>query len=351
MKTCLCLLGLLGVATCAMALEKDVPDKARREIERRGYLVQKIDDQISDMAADALAEAFAIPADDSHKFTLTVLYGAYRNSQLDKLKQDLLTAKELEPWVRCKDRGKGSYDVASTEESHLHCRFDQHKSPYVPKQWTGIKILDYPTLLLQPPRNGKWGPPDTVINQKTGYDGDPTKLAEWIRGSIGRYALAYSQTPQFHAMRTAVAAADGHRQDRDAGRYVAPFPVQPQELPTGPNPPLPFPPDLVPIGPQPLTSDQIKKVVPEADPAFVLAQLDAKASSPAEVASAWAAKLLRDKLLELENRLEERKPERDVKERPILDWLVGSGVLALLLHMALSYFGVYAKNKPNARQE
>src|ERR1044071_474858 len=96
---------LLAMAASAFALDKDVPDKARREIERRGYLVQKIDDQISDVAADALAEAFAIPADDSHKFTLTILYGAYRNSQLDKLKQDLLSAKELEPWVRCKDRG------------------------------------------------------------------------------------------------------------------------------------------------------------------------------------------------------------------------------------------------------
>src|SRR5687767_11421867 len=126
MKTLkLLVVGWLSAAVCAAGQEKDVPDQARREIERRGYLVQRIDDQVGATQADALAEALGIPPDDSHKFTLTILYGAHRNPQLDKLKQDLLSAKELEPWVRCKDRGKGSYDVASTGESHLHCRFDQ----------------------------------------------------------------------------------------------------------------------------------------------------------------------------------------------------------------------------------
>src|SRR5438046_3057590 len=114
--------GLLLAASLLRAQEKDVPDAARREIERRGYLVQKIDGQVGDGPADVLAEALAVPEDDSHKFTLTILYGAHRNVLLDRLKEHLLSAKELEPWERCKDRGKGSYDVASTSESHLHCR-------------------------------------------------------------------------------------------------------------------------------------------------------------------------------------------------------------------------------------
>jgi len=271
------------VAAVAAAQEKNVPDAARREIERRGYLVQKIDDQIGDTAADILAEALAVPADDSDRFTLTILYGAHRNAQLDKLKQDLLSAKELEPWVRCQDRGKGSYDVASTSESHLHCRFDQHKSPLVPAQWSGIKVVDYPTLLLQPPRKGQWGPPDTVINQRTGYDGDPARLAAWIKASIGKYVLAYSRTPAYHAARGA--AKQGHAEQVEAGRYPAPFPVPPKELPVGAEPASPFPPDLVAVEPEPVRF-------------------------------------------------------------PILNWLIGSGVLALLLHMALSYFGAYAKATP-----
>jgi hypothetical protein len=280
MKTiALCL--IVVTATISAAQEKDVPDAARREIERRGYLVQKIDGQVGDGPADTLAEALAIPADDSHKFTLTILYGAHRNSQLDKLKEHLLSAKALEPWVRCKDRGKGSYDVASTSESHLHCRFDHHKSPFVPEQWSGIKVVDYPTLLLQPPRCGQWGPPDTVINQRTGYDGDPAKLAEWIRASIGKYALAYSRKPEYRAVRASL-IANGHEQ---TSRYPAPFPVQPKELPVGADPLSPFPPDLVPVEPQP-------------------------------------ARFL------------------------VLNWLIGSGVLALVLHMALSYFGTYAKTTP-----
>ena len=277
------LVGLLSFALLAGAQEKDVPDAARREIERRGYLVQKIDGQIGDSTADVLAEALSVPEDDSHKFTLTILYGAHRNTQLDRLKEHLFSAKELQPWVRCKDRGKGSYDVASTSESHLHCRFDQHKNPFVPEQWTGIKVVDYPTLLLQPPRNGQWGPPDTVINQRTGYDGHPARLAEWIRASIGKYVLAYSRTPEYHATR--MAQKQGHAEQAEAGRYPVPFPVPPKELPVGAEPALPLPPDLVPVEPEPARF-------------------------------------------------------------PILNWLIGSGVLALLLHMALSYFGAYAKTTP-----
>jgi hypothetical protein len=275
--------GLLFVAPLVSAQDKDVPDAARREIERRGYLVQKIDGQIGDSTADVLAEVLAVPEDDSHKFTLTILYGAHRNAQLDRLKEHLLSAKELQPWVRCKDRGKGSYDVASTSESHLHCRFDQHKSPFVPEQWSGIKVVDYPTLLLQPSRNGQWGPPETVINQRTGYDGDPARLAEWIKGSIGKYVLAYSRTPEYQAARTD--AKQGHAEQPEAGRYPAPFPVPPKELPRGAEPAFPFPPDLVPVEPEPVRF-------------------------------------------------------------PILNWLIGSGVLVLLLHMALSYFGAYAKTTP-----
>ena len=283
MKMQVMVVGLLVAASQLSGQEKDVPDAARREIERRGYLVQKIaGGHIGDSTADVLAEALAVPEDDSYKFTLTILYGAYRNSQLDRLKEHLLSAKELEPWVRCKDRAKGSYDVASTSESHLHCRFDQHKNPFVPEQWSGIKVSDYPTLLLQPPRNGQWGPPDTVINQRTGYDGDPARLAEWLRASIGKYVLAYSRTPEYHAAR--IISKQGHEQ-AEAGRYPAPFPVPPKELPQGADPASPFPPDLVPVEPEPARF-------------------------------------------------------------PILNWLIGSGVLALLLHMALSYFGVYAKATP-----
>jgi hypothetical protein len=273
----------LVVATAAVvaAQEKDVPDDARREIERRGHLVQKIDGHIGDSTADVLAEALAVPPDDSHKFTLTILYGTHRSSQLDRLKEHLLSAKELEPWVRCRDRRKGTYDVASTGESHLHCRFDQHRNPFVPDQWSGIKVVDYPTLLLQPPRSGQWGPPDTVINQRTGYDGNPAKLAEWIRASIGKYALAHSRKPEYHAARASVAAS-GHEQ---ASRYPAPFPVPPKELPVGADPASPFPPDLVPVEPEPARF-------------------------------------------------------------PVINWLIGSGVLVLLLHMALSYFGAYAKTTP-----
>jgi hypothetical protein len=333
MKTRLLMFVVLCVASGAFAADRDVPDAARREISRRGYLVQKIETEIDESAADALAQAFALPDDDSHKFTLTILYGAFRNRQLDNLKRDLLTAKELEPWVRCKDRGRGSYNVESSSESHLHCRFDQHQNPFLPEQWAGIKVLDYPTLLLQPPRSGQWGPPSTVINQRTGYDGDPAKLAEWIRASIGKYALAWSRQKQ--------AVNIGHGDDSAAAvRYPAPFSVPPQELPAGNDPPSPFPPDLAPMIAEPLTAEQIKKIVPEADDAFVTSQVNAKVTSAAEILSAWSVRQVQSQL----QKLVDKPPPAD--PHPLLNWLIGSGVLMLAAHMALSYFGVYSKTTP-----
>jgi hypothetical protein len=348
MRTSLIVVGACLCAISALAaLDRDVPDAARREIARRGYLVQKVSEDLGEGEADALAEAFAVPADDSHKFALTILYGAYRNAQLDALKRDLLGSKELEPWVHCKDRGRGSYDVESTVESHLHCRFDQHKSPFIPEHWAGLKVLGYPTLILQPPRNGDWGEPATVINQKTGYEGDPAKLAQWLRASVGKYALAYSRKPEYHAARANLVHHEGHRDDRgdvERDKIPPPFPVPAKDLPVGPSPPSPFPPDLVPVTAEVLTSEQIKKIVPEADAAFVLAQLDAKVTTAAEVVNAWAAKALRDKLADLERRLEDRKPKSDPPDHPVLNWLVGSGILALLVHIALNYFGIYTKS-------
>jgi len=38
--------------------------------------------------------------------------------------------------------------------------------------------------------------------------------------------------------------------------------------------------------------------------------------------------------------------EPETAKFPVLNWLIGSGVLVLVLHIALSYFGAYAKTTP-----
>lgn len=277
MKTFLSLLLCLGLALTGYA--QGVSDSAKDEIMRRGYMIEVCDPDTS-IGADALE----LPPDDSHKFTLCIVYGAYRNAACDALKLDLLkNSGRLGAWVKTRDLRRGTYDLQSTDDSFLHCTWEQSTTPFKTK-WNHIK--QFPTLVLLAPRTGQYGENDpnstgtTVINQRTGYDSNPDKLAAWVEESLKKYMLAMQKR-------------GGHEQ-----RYPAPFPIQPKVLPDGPEPsPIP---DLVPTEPKPLTPKQIRQLCPEADSEFVYAQLEAEVTDPQVVVAAWSAKLAKDALAKAE---------------------------------------------------
>lgn len=59
--------------------------------------------------------------------------------------------------------------------------------------WQGVKISGFPTLLVRPPKSGKYGPANEVVLQKTGYGGDGKRLSKEIAAAIGRRMAKYQR--------------------------------------------------------------------------------------------------------------------------------------------------------------
>lgn len=317
---------LLMVGLMAPPEPRGVSETAKDEILRRGNYVEVVGDD----ERSAPLEIMGPPSDDSCKFSLTVVYGKNQNSQLNKLKADLLAADEnaLAPWVKCKDKARWTYDVESVADSCLHVTFQQHKSVLNPRQFDKVKIESYPTILLQAPRCGKYGPPGAVVNQRN-YYASADDLSKWLRETM----LAYSQSDVCRdAMRQG-----GHQQK-------APFEVLPKELPIGADPPAPFPPDLFPTTPAGLTVEQIKQaVLPDvATDAFILAQLQAKPASVEAVKIAWL----------LQKQPVKEPPPSQFPILTILFSLLGGAGLGIPLGMALlkiasGWFSGYSETTPS----
>ena len=219
---------------------RDVPDIAVREIQRRGDLVQRVGGGHQSDTLTAFAEAMRPPADDSHKWFISVL--TTKNCRYcDNLKRDFATSDHLKPFV----------DVDDHTQSWAH--FNVYSSDDATQAWRfkDIKVTGYPTILVQPPRSGRFGDPKAVVLQKTGYDGDPKKLAETIRGGISTYLRTYVR------QRQAIGRSGGMREGGEAGigqnvvGYDPPFSPPPRNEPTPYYPsPANFPFDLPP-GPTP----------------------------------------------------------------------------------------------------
>jgi hypothetical protein len=92
-----------------------------------------------------------------------------------KLKQDWLSNENLRSFAR-PDDAKTSwahfnyYDKDDTSQTH---------------RWKNIQITSYPTILVQPPRNGKYTATDVVFQQT--YGANPDQLAANISRAIKRY--------------------------------------------------------------------------------------------------------------------------------------------------------------------
>ena len=219
---------------------RDVPDIAVREIQRRGDLVQRVGGGHQSDTLTAFAEAMRPPADDSHKWFISVL--TTKNCRYcDNLKRDFATSDHLKPFVDTEDHTQSwaHFNVYSSDDATQAWRFKD------------IKVTGYPTILVQPPRSGRFGDPKAVVLQKTGYDGDPKKLAETIRGGINTYLRTYVR------QRQAVGRSGGMRDGGEAGigqnvvGYDPPFSPPPKNEPTPYYPaPANFPFDLPP-GPTP----------------------------------------------------------------------------------------------------
>lgn len=182
MKRLISLLMLVGLTPCAVWCfgkepEKDVPWRAQAEIARRGAMVERVDGlQDANHPVSAIAAAMQPPADDSYKWHFTLV--TTRNCQwCEQLRRDFDSDPRLKAWVDTKDYAK----------SWAHWQIVQIEDQSQAWRWKEFRPTAFPALIVQPPVNGSWGDPHTIVFAQQGYL-KPADLDAAIRKAIQAYA-------------------------------------------------------------------------------------------------------------------------------------------------------------------
>lgn len=236
MKTAMFAAALALLSGIAFA---DPPQVDTAEILRRGDFVERVGDGIANaIGQDKISEALAPPADDSHKWFVTVITQA-NCPACERLKADFARTAELRAFVAVDDY----------KRSWAHFNVYRHGDATQDWRWKNLKIKGYPTLLIQPPFNKKFGDPSTVVLQKTGYDGNAAKLARELSNAIKLYAIKIAERESAQQKKrqpviSAIAHA-GHGQIGPVGTDP-PFTPRPKVEPAPDVPPLDVPGPLDP---------------------------------------------------------------------------------------------------------
>jgi hypothetical protein len=145
------------------------------EVFRRGDYVEHMG--VTRSAEDELyLAAVSTPADDSNKWYITVL--TMPNCRYcDELIRGFQTTKPLQAFANPTDK-KASWSHFNVYDSTDETQKFRFKN---------VAVKGYPTLIVQPPMNGKFGPPTTIVMQKTGYNGKPEQLAKQLSEQIKKY--------------------------------------------------------------------------------------------------------------------------------------------------------------------
>jgi hypothetical protein len=223
----------------AQETEKDVPWKATDEIARRGDLVEHVDGfQDAEDPAAAVADALSVPEDDSYKWHVT-LVSTKGCAACEKLKADFASSPALQAWV----------NVGDYKKSWAHFQAIDISDPTQAWRWKEFKPSTFPTLIVQPPYNGTWGDPHTVVFLQAGYGGNAEELARSIRGAIEKYAARVYPRHLVSEMQRGSAPA-GLSSEGGQEQFSPPFaPPSPSPIPLPFLPMQPFP--TIPPAPAP----------------------------------------------------------------------------------------------------
>ncbi len=286
---------MLLVCSAAQAQMSTTPQVDKEETIRRGDMVQEIG-TTQEGPFDLIADALAPPEDDSHKWYIT-LVTMPDCKPCEALKADFMRSDPLRAWANPQE----------LEESWSHYqvrRFeDADEANGAQRDWfkgvkdkiaEGFKVTGGPCIVIQPPRNGEFGPNKTVVAMLFGYDGDGDKTAKKIRAAIVNYVEVMKRRGMVTHVgpnRSGKTLEGGARQmviDKEepptmprqieggAKQQIAapPFtiPAKPMDL-TLPNGPI----DIPQPKPQavPLSLAQLQMIVPNAPADFYLAVLNA----------------------------------------------------------------------------
>lgn len=228
---------LLALLLADKPADQNVTPDAAAEIARRGAMVERVAGVTGpEDPQQAFASAVAPPPDDSHKwfFSLVVTRGC---RWCEQMRADFERDQRLRAWVNVKD----------PKQSWAHWQVFQIEDQSQQWRWKDYRPRQFPTLIVQPPLNGAWGDPKTVVFLCEGYLA-PDVLDARMRAAIQAYArkvwpqhVAWRKS---HAQQKALAGPIG----QDTGQYER------DRQPPAPAPsPLPEPsvPFVLPPAPAP----------------------------------------------------------------------------------------------------
>lgn len=150
------------------------------EVLRRGDLVEHVDGYQSGPES-AVCEAMEPPASDADKWFVSVL----TSPSCSPCKQ-LLKTWETDEWLLA------LADPNDSKASWSHFAVFDSTDRSQAFRFEALKVKAYPTIVVQPPRSGKYGDPSTVVYQGV-YGGDTRKLAEAMSASIRSYVERVSE--------------------------------------------------------------------------------------------------------------------------------------------------------------
>lgn len=250
-------LALLALAITPMLCYADdqapsKPEVDSAEVHRRGDYVTVVGEGSRGAADEAYTRAMAPPLDDSDKWFVSVFYDESDTSK--KLLKDFDNDASLLAFVYAQEPYKpwAHYNVYNVKDATQKWRVD------------GFKVTTVPTIVVQPPRNGIWGSPRTVVFHSGNYlYQDPQALGTMMSSAVQQYVMKMSAQGY---PRQPVSFSD--EELNQLGTEVQPFlaPTNPQLNPQLLNPQsgsrqtiaqIPFQTPQVPYNPNPSVPSQV----------------------------------------------------------------------------------------------
>jgi hypothetical protein len=216
------------------------PDEVDRDaVMRLGDVVQPVGggpraDEVDEWVATV---GGPVPDDDSDKWFISIIT-MQGCAPCTRLKADWAKDPNLRAFAKPNDAENSwahfhIYDKADTSQEF---RFQK------------VQIASFPTILIQPPRSGKYGDPKTVVFQANEYSGNPKKLAEAMASALRRYVATLPKR-------------DGGASQKDSKPPWKPAPK--------PTPAPPAPPDVMPGPNVPNIPPDVPPAVQQQAPAWI----------------------------------------------------------------------------------
>lgn len=231
---------------------QNVPDVASFEMARRGNHVENTGTIRSGLRAEALSP----PADDSAKWFLTLIVSA-NDADSAAMQKTIAHDPALAAWVNVPEPVKS--------QTHYQIRrFDDATQ----RDWLApvkkqIEDKGVPCVILQPPRNGHFGDPSTIVKMIHGR-----MSGQFLSAKLREAVDAYIESLEAkQAAKLAPSPAIG---------AAPPFQVQPKVEPAPVFVPNANPFEYPQLEPKALTVDQIEAACPGASPLFVMNALKSK---------------------------------------------------------------------------